>query len=132
MKLSRLLAAAFVVLAGLTVTWGQTFTLNKVTWSWTAPTQYTDGTPIAAGTVITYKVFTSPAMPVPTVTPTWTGTTLNAVTSGYADGSTVYGEVEACVAGSTAGTLNCSVPTVAVSKFFPFPAPDAPGAFSVK
>ena len=128
MKISRLLSLlSLLLVAALTVTWAQTSTnSNSATWTWTAPTTYTDGTPIPSGTVLTYKLFTSPTASIPTITPAWTGTALTTTTSGYAGGSTVYGVVEACVA------AGCSVPSVSASKTFPFPAPAAPGALTVK
>lgn len=118
--------AAFALIAGVTIGVAQTTTSNSVTWSWSAPTQYVDGTPIASGTAITYKVFTGASTGSESSTPAWTGTATSASTSGYAGGSSVYGYVEACI------NSLCSAPSSEASKSFPLPAPAAPSNFTAK
>lgn len=124
-KIARGLLAALLI-AGVTITLAQTSSTNSATWSWTAPTAYTDGAPIASGTVITYEIFTGSASHAEAATPAWSGTALTATTSGYAAGSTVYGYVKACISGV------CSAASNEASKSFPLPAPAAPSSLTVK
>jgi hypothetical protein len=118
---------AATLLAGVTIGIAQTPASNTATWTWAAPTQYTDGTPIASGTVITYNLYTGSSSEQEGATPVWTGTALTATTSGYADGSTVYAHLTACVVpvNGTSPT-DCSAFSVEASKNFPLPAPVAP------
>jgi hypothetical protein len=118
---------AATLLAGVTLGIAQTPASNTATWTWAPPTEYSDGTPIASGTVITYNVYTGSVSGEESSIPAWTGTALTATTSGYADGSTVYGNVTACVVpvGGTSPT-DCSPHSNEASKNFPLPAPVAP------
>ena len=46
---------AILALCAASVAYGQTQTAHTFSEFWTAPTEYTDGTPIPSGTVITYN-----------------------------------------------------------------------------
>ncbi len=105
--LALLLAlCAIVVLVGCSSR-AQT-AVNTATWSWTAPTTFTDGTTIPSIDAITYNLYIGTAgKGSEASTPVQTGITgLTVTTSGYAAGSVVCGEVTSVVAGVESGRSN--------------------------
>ena len=92
---------AALLLAGVTITVAQTSTTDKATWSWTAPTSYTDGTPIPSTTTLTYNLYIGTAgKGSESPTPVQTGITgLTATTTGYAAGQAVCGTLTAVANG---------------------------------
>jgi hypothetical protein len=94
---SWLLALAVLVAAGASAQ--TTPATYQVTVNYTAPTQYIDGTPIPAGTVITYNVYAGTAGPASETLAQTNVRFSSALLSGYTAGQTVYIEVTALVNG---------------------------------
>ena len=122
-KLALRLFGIALLVFGVAVTFGQS--AGTATWSWTAPTTYTNGQPLspsdAAG--MTYNLYTGPGKGHESSTPVSGITALSYMTSGYASGSTVCGYLTAELAdGAT------SAPTNEVCKTFTVAAPLVPAA----
>jgi hypothetical protein len=100
---------------------------GTATWSYTAPTTYTDGSSIASGTSVTYNLYVGTAgAGSEAATPLQTGiTALTVTTTGYSAGQTVCGEVTAVVNGVESAKSN------EACKSFPL-VPSAPSALTVK
>ena len=99
------IAAAFVLTACSSR--AQT-AVNPATWSWTAPTTFTDGTTIPSTDAITYNLYVGTAgKGSEATTPVQTGITATTVTtSGYAAGAVVCGEVTSVVNGVESARSN--------------------------
>lgn len=72
---------------------------NTAVWTWSAPTAFTDGSPIPSTDAITYDVYVGTAGPgSESLTPVVTGVTADTWTgSGYKPGAIVCGEVTSVV-----------------------------------
>ena len=98
-KLIAVIAAAIITaLTGVALAATGTGT---ATWTWSAPLAYTDGTPIASGTAITYNQYLGTAGPGSEAsTASQTGiTALTVQTSGYSAGMTVCAQITAVIGG---------------------------------
>ena len=104
--LGALTALALVSLASCSVN-AQTSN-NSATWSWTAPTTFTDGTAIPSTDAITYNLYVGTAgKGSEATTPVQTGITATTVTtSGYAPGAGVCGELTSVVNGVESARSN--------------------------
>ncbi len=100
---------------------------GTATWSWTAPTSFTNGTAIPSTDVITYNIYTGTGGPGSEAsTPTQAAISgLTVTTSGYAPGQTVCGQITAVVNGLE------SARSSEVCKTFPVP-PAAPTGLKVQ
>lgn len=98
---------------------------NTAALAWTAPTQYEDGTPLAAGTVLTYGVYQGvqgqPKSRVATAT-----ATSATISTGLANGTTYCWAVTAIANGVE------SAPSAEACKSFPWPATQAPTGLTVR
>lgn len=86
--------------------------------NFSAPTTYTDGTPIAAGTVVTYGVYQAPQGQPLVKVATITGTTTT-ITTGLTPGATFCFAVTALIAGQESAQSN----QVCKLSSFPVPSP---------
>ena len=119
-----LAALAVVALASCSVR-AQTSN-NSATWSWTAPTTFTDGTAIPSTDAITYDIFVGTAGHGSETAATASGLTATTWTgSGYKPGAVVCGTVTAIVNGVM------SSPSNEACKTFP-DVPSAPTNNAVK
>ena len=100
---------------------------GSATWSWSAPTSYTDGTAIPSTVALTYNLYLGTGGPgSESSTPAQTGiTALTATTSGYAAGVTVCGNLTAVAGGVE------SAHSAEACKTFPA-VPAAPFGLTVK
>jgi hypothetical protein len=116
------------VLASLLLTGAvQAQTLNQATLNWTAPTTYTDGTPIAAGTLVTYNVYQGPSGTIKVKTPSSPLSVASVtITTGFVTGTVWCFQVS-----SIANGLESALSAEAC-KTFPFPPPSAPTGLKVQ
>lgn len=118
---------ALLLFAAITVTFGQTSSPDTATWTWTAPTAYTDGTPIPSTVTLTYNIYIGTAgkgsEPAAATQTGITGSSLT--TSGYAAGETVCGEITAVAGGEESARSNETCKTFLA-------IPSAPTGLSVK
>ncbi len=119
MKLSRLssLAGAALVLTASLALAQSSSSPGTASWTWTAPTDYTDGTPISAtdAAKITYSLYLGTKGPQSEPsTPTVSGLTSTAYTSsGYTAGEVVCGRVSAVLNGEQSAESNEACKTFA-------------------
>lgn len=117
-------ALLIAAVAGLAIAAGTG--TGTATWMWSAPTAFTDGTPIPSTDTITYNLYLGSAPGAEAATPAQTGiTALTATSTGFSAGQEVCGNLTAVVNGLESAHSNEACKT--------FPAvPNPPTGLTVK